>query len=67
MQITYGMAASVLSSSRFVEIRCKGDHHQWRSLDTGLTVTLPGTCRSSVLSPNVVKSIERATGLPLRR
>lgn len=67
MQITYGMGAFVLSANGYAEKNCKGDHHRWQSLNTGLTVTLPGARRSSPLSPNVVKSIERATGLSLRR
>lgn len=67
MQVTYGKVTKLLRDAGWIEVRCNGDHHQFKNPRTGQTVTVPGKCRSQVLSPNVVKSLERATGLSLRR
>ena len=67
MQVTHGYVVELMRRDGWVEIRCKGDHHQFRKPGGGKTITVPGTRKGYVLSPNVIKSIERATGLSLRR
>ena len=67
MQVTYRKTDKTLCSAGWIEIRCKGDHHQYKHPQKGLVVTVPGKRGSDVLSPNVIKQIERTTGLSLRR
>lgn len=66
-QVTLEMADKALRAGGWVEDRCKGDHHQYLSPIEGRVVTVPGKRKSDVLSKNVVKQIEKTTGLSLRR
>ena len=67
MHVTYRKTDKTLHSAGWVEIRCKGDHHQYKHPHKGFVVPVPGKQGSDILSPYVVKQIESATGLSLRR
>ena len=64
MQVTYREMAARLQSQGWVEIRCKGSHHQFRHPSIGLVVTVPGRRNSEILSQNVVNNIEKAMRSP---
>lgn len=61
-QITYRKAAKELRKAGMIEVRCKGDHHQFKHPETGIVFTLPGA-GGQPLSPNVIKSLEKVLGL----
>lgn len=65
-QVTYRKAAKALRAAGWVEIRCKGDHHQFKHPEKGLVFTLPGA-GGQCLSPNVTKALEKVLGLPRKR
>lgn len=64
---TYRNVISVIRAAGYVEVRCKGDHHFYKHPVTGVCFTVPGKSSGSTVSKNVVKSIERTTGLSIRR
>ena len=61
--VTFKTMGTILRENGWNEIRCKGSHHQYRHPNTGSVVTVPGRRSSEVISRNVVKNIEKATGL----
>lgn len=59
---TYRDMDKRLRSLGWMEIRCKGSHHQFKH-PSGAVVTVPGRRSSEVISRNVVKDIEKAMSL----
>ena len=64
--VTYREAVKALRAAGWVEIRCKGDHHQFKHPEKGLVFTVPGE-GSKCLSPNVTKALEKVLGLSHKR
>ncbi len=62
----FGDILKKIKKDGWVEVRCKGDHHQFQHPFKKGTYTLSGTRSSSKVSMNVVKEWEKATGLLLR-
>lgn len=65
-QFTYREAAKALRDAGWKEIRCKGDHHQFKHPEKGLVFTIPGA-GGKPLSPNVTKELEKVLGLSRKR
>ncbi len=63
--MTFKAVRKILEDNGWRNVRVCGSHYQFKHESVAKTVTVPNHGKRDI-SMNVIKSLERATGLPLR-